>query len=209
MGHVIEKARQNEVAKRAHLTFFKHVVFENMETQPPTIIKTETYRIVGNNGRSLEQLIRRNGIPITTAPLSPGTFDFGEALATRYTFTLQGEEIINERAYFRIIFEPKEPRERLPTHTREDEGINRMTGVVLVDMEDFTVWKVEGRVDESFRKAGIFKLNHFELTFEQERKFDIMVPKTMIIVLNYSTLGFETHERRTYTYSDHADNRLH
>lgn len=208
MQRVIERAQHNERDKRAYLSFHKHVVFENMEAIPPTVMKSETYRIIGKDGLSLEQLIERNGKAVSNTPLVQGSLNFNEVLATRYTFELTGQQIINQRAYFTIVFEPREPHEDLPFNTREDEGINRMSGRVLVDIENLSVWKIEGKLIESFRKMGVFKLNDFSLTLEQEAKFGIVVPRTMVIVFNYSVFGFETHERRTYTYSNHEDSRL-
>lgn len=209
MKRVIEKALENEKIKRQYITYDKYQITEDLTENP--IKKTkETFNIYGDNGRPMERrtevnqrLVRERG--------KVSRLDFTDALANKYlprmVFTKLREEVIDGKGYFVISFKPKDSPDKLPTNDMWDRGINRSIGTLYIDMENFSIWKFESRITGSFSAYVVGQAEEFELNFEQEERFGVVVPKKTTYVIKYSFFWITTHEKRTSTYGNHRDLR--
>ena len=62
-------------------------------------------------------------------------------IVERFNFNLVGEQILNGRPSYQIAFAPKQPP--LPAHHTMDRVLNRLSGTVWVDAEEFEIAKAE------------------------------------------------------------------
>lgn len=202
MHIVIDKGEENEKIKRNHITYDKRMVTYNLKNNPPLVIESSVVEIYGDDNKSMERLKEQDGRPVRNARPKQGQFDFNRVLTERYDFNLEKEVFENGRGYYRISFQPKEPINKLPFENRFDEGINRMAGYLLVDMEKFYVKQLEGHLIQSFTKAlGIFEMRDFTLNLEQEEFEGAVVPKFMVVTYRYRVFR-ETYEKQEYFYSN-------
>ncbi|OGI98427.1 hypothetical protein A3H53_02140 [Candidatus Nomurabacteria bacterium RIFCSPLOWO2_02_FULL_40_10] len=212
MRHAIEKSLENEKLKRQFLTYKKYKKIENLKETPPDVEEI-VYDIYGLNGKPMERIVSEDGKSVKKQG-KQSEMDFTDSLATRYlprmNFHKTGEIIKNDRAYYIIRYEPRTTPDKLPANDRYDEGINRSSGQIYVDMETFQIWKLTAEITKKFSKAaGVFRLDNFMLEMEQEEKFGIMVPKRMTMTIDYTVLGiFRTYQRNTQTYGEHVDKRM-
>jgi len=62
-------------------------------------------------------------------------------IVDRFNFNLIGEETLNGRPSYQIAFAPKQPA--LPVHHTADRVLNRISGTVWVDAEEFEIARAE------------------------------------------------------------------
>jgi len=93
-------------------------------------------------------------------------------LAARYTFELQGREIIEGRPAFVVAFQPVGGK--LPAPTLKDRFLNKAAGRVWVDEEEFALVKVDVHLTDSVSVVGglVGKVHKFKLSFGRERTED-------------------------------------
>ncbi|OGN00524.1 MAG: hypothetical protein A3B91_01100 [Candidatus Yanofskybacteria bacterium RIFCSPHIGHO2_02_FULL_41_29] len=207
MKLVLEKGHENEKLKRDLIKYDKTITKSSLERNPPRVIETSVYEIYGLNGNSFEKLKERNGQQIRNARSETSKLNFNDILLKRFDFDLKGEELMDGRGYYIISFKPKEPINSLPFDDRMDEGINRMTGSLYIDMEKFYLKRLEGRLTNSFtRIMNIFEMKDFSIKFEQEEFEKIIVPKHLELTYRYRVILGETHERLEYSYNNRSLN---
>ncbi len=215
MEKVIEKSLENEKIKRQYVTYDKYQRIEDLTKQPPKI-KKESYRIYGENGYSMERLFEitdeNDKQRLVDEKSKQSKLDFNDMLAKKYlprmTFRKIREEIINGRGYFVITFEPKAPPDQLPSKDLYDNGINRSSGTIYIDMEKFYPWKFESKLVEGFSAYVVGQAEDFQISVEQEERFGIVVPKQVVYTIKYKFLWITTYERRISTYGNHRDLRV-
>jgi len=93
-------------------------------------------------------------------------------LATRYTFELQGREIIEGRPAFVVAFQPVGAK--LPAPTLKDRFLNKAAGRVWVDEEEFALVKADVHLTESVSVVGgvVGRVHKFNFSFGRERTED-------------------------------------
>lgn len=203
MGIVVEKAKENEKQKRDSVTYDKRVIKSNLQRNPPQILETSVYQVCGQKGQSFERLVEKDGRPVRNARPKMSMLDLNSILLERYDFNLEGEELKEGRWYYIISFKPKEPIEKLPFENRYDEGINRTSGQLYVDIEKFYLRQMDGKLTNTFPKAlGIFEMKDFTILFEQEEFEGVTVPSHLVLTYRYRVFWGETHEKLEYTYSN-------
>jgi hypothetical protein len=62
-------------------------------------------------------------------------------LAARFNFKLAGETNVSGRAAYQIAFEPKQPE--LPAHCLAERVLNRISGTLWIDAEEFEVARAQ------------------------------------------------------------------
>lgn len=203
MSIVIERAQENEKIKRSYTAYDKKVVKTNLQKNPPQTIETSVYQVYGEGGKSLEKLKERDRRPIRNARPEISMLDFNAILIERYNFNLEREELIEGRGYYVINFKPKEPIDKLPFEDRFDEGINRTTGHLYVDMEKFYLKSMEGRLISTFVKAlSIFEMKDFTIVFKQEEFEGVVVPSSLVLTYKYRVFWGDTYEKLEHTYEN-------
>lgn len=214
MEKVVEKSLENEKVKRQYITYDKYQQTEDL-TKKPTETKEEAYNIYGENGHSMERLFRvtdETGRQRSVKEKGKQSkLDFNNLLASKYLPRMIlrkiKEEVVDGRGYFVITFEPKAPPDQLPSEDLYDNGINRSSGIIYVDMEKFYPWKFESRLTTGFTAYLVGQAEDFQMNVEQEERFEVVVPKKVVYTVKYKFLWITTHERKTSTYGNHRDLR--
>jgi hypothetical protein len=73
-------------------------------------------------------------------------------LVAHYDFTLVGETPLNGRRAYRLAFQPKAPA--LPTHHIIDRFLNRISGTIWIDAEEFEIARAELRLGSEVDLLG-------------------------------------------------------
>ena len=74
---------------------------------------------------------------------------FNEELVARYTFTLEGEEQLRNRASYRVSFRPRAGH--LPVRRRIDHALNKARGTVWIDRETHEAARIEFELIDKVR----------------------------------------------------------
>lgn len=209
MKKVAEKAAENEKIKRDYLTYDKTVTKYDMRGGFSKARGVETFRVYGEHGKSMEKMTEKNGRKINTKP-EESELDFGRIMAERFDFSFKEQVLINGRGYFVINFKPKTPINKLPFNNDMDECINRMSGVLYIDVEKLYMYRLQGRLMSPFKKGpfGLLNIKGFSLRVEQEEKFGVIVPKYIEITLIGRVVFSDLNEGHVYTYSNHASKKI-
>jgi hypothetical protein len=90
----------------------------------------------------------------------------------RFNYKLVGEETLNGRPSYQIAFAPKQPA--LPAHHTADRVLNRISGTVWVDAEEFEIAKAEFSLDSEVQFLGgvIGCLKKLDFTLTRTRMDD-------------------------------------
>jgi hypothetical protein len=65
-------------------------------------------------------------------------------LVARFDFKLAGQDVVNQRPAYQIAFEPKDPEP--PIHRMIDRLVNRLSGTLWIDADEFEVARAEIRL---------------------------------------------------------------
>lgn len=215
MERVVEKSLENEKIKRQYITYDKYQTTEDLTKQPSKITQ-EFFNVYGENGNSTERrfaIIDEDGKQKSVKEKGKkSNLDFSTMLADKYlprmTFHKVREEVINDRGYFVITFEPRVPPDKLPSNDLYDKGINRSSGTIYVDMEKFYPWKFDSKLTSDFSAYLLGHAEDFQIHVEQEEQFGVVVPKEVIYTIKYKVLWITTYETKTSTYGNHRDLRI-
>ena len=73
-------------------------------------------------------------------------------LAARFAFRLEGQLSINGRAAYQIAFAPRNPEP--PIHHLADRLLNRISGTIWIDLQEFEIAKAEVRLSSEINLLG-------------------------------------------------------
>ncbi len=180
-AHAVERAqRQRESdADLAFESTFESVV-ENLDGDLQ-VEKTEleTYRQYSLEGVIYEELIARDGEPLTEddtrdelerkedlaqdvrerlekgedpEPEDDNRVEFNDDFVSRFQFTVESEEIVNGHRCWVLYLEPREGD--LPVRRNMDRALNKSTGRIWIAKDDYGVAQVEFEMAESVRIWG-------------------------------------------------------
>lgn len=92
-------------------------------------------------------------------------------LVQRFRFTTTGQETVNGRSAYVLVFEPKP---NLPVKSLTDRFINQMAGTVWIDAEDFEIARAEVHLQSEISLWGGFvgTLRHCRYTLDRTRLAD-------------------------------------
>jgi hypothetical protein len=93
-------------------------------------------------------------------------------LVARYDFTVIGQEAINGRQAYKLKFRPKSPE--LPVHHIVDRLLNRITGTIWIDSEEYEVARANIFLGQEINLLGgvIGSLKHLAYTVTRTRMSD-------------------------------------
>ena len=92
-------------------------------------------------------------------------------LVQRFHFTLSGQQILNGRKAYVLVFEPKP---NLPVKNLTDRFVNQMAGTAWIDAEDFEIARAEIHLQGEVTLWGglVGTLKHCRYTLERTRLAD-------------------------------------
>lgn len=189
-------AEDNKI-KAERLTYRKRYTEEDVEYRgnkivPKKVVKEELYQVYSTNGIWYEELIARNGKPSRPKDSQPRLADLRPVLEDilgkpRYNYTLEGIASLLDKDVYSISFEPRHPSfqpEAEPDAPLKDEVaneiINNLSGAIYVDVEDYSIIRVEAhlaKIRSPIRIKAVGIVYIFDVTLEQ-KKFahdDIMI----------------------------------
>lgn len=203
MARTIAATRTDTAAWHARITLLKHRTIEK-DSEPKT---TWDFLVYGANGRTTEQLKRRDGVPTPDEPAQPVGVDILRIITERaacYTFAFAKVRTgaHNGRPVYILTFTP---RTSSCSFNGDEERIAMLTaGTVWVDRERFCIWKLEGELSKPITKRIIFtvgSISSCSIEFEQIAIGELVIPSRLTTVVEYgSILKKKTVERRTVTY---------
>ncbi len=224
MREVISRGTQNENLKRSSLIYKKTIRTYDLKKNP-SISKTtgdpdknikpydvKIYQITNNpKGKAPERLIEEDGMKKNQIEDSGlDIADLYSEIPKRYRFYLQGQEVINDRAYYIIRFESRFLRDKNTNISDDDiieKGMNRMEGTMHIDVKDFYLSELDGIMVSGFRKFLVINAHGFSIKVWQEVFSGIAVVHKIQVDKNYSVFGVDSYYRSIYEYSDYKDLR--
>jgi len=167
VGDIMDRALAHSEWQREerfeHRLLARQVIIEKKldDDKNATETSTKIYRIYPVDGHSFDDLIERNGEPVSEEEREDRKKSFREEIAkppeerdkdetdirfnrelmSRYQAKLAGKEKIKGRMAWVIRFWPKEGK--LPVNRRIDHALNNSRGRVWVDDEDYGILRVE------------------------------------------------------------------
>jgi len=175
--------------ERKGLSYNQRVVTDKL--QPDGSLKEreeKVYQVAPVKGEPTPKLIEKNGNPPSSSDLkeeaahrkkqqeaskkrsdSENSIELNEELAGRYDFKMLAEDEVGGRPAYVLSFKPKS--QNLPVRRKIDYALNRLSGKVWVDTEDFEITKGEMHVNGSAQIwwGLVASLRQFSLVFEQTR----------------------------------------
>ena len=220
---VIARLRQVEDQKsRENYTFTLDFFVEKLGDDGRVTEREESvYEPVWVDGARVPRLVRKNGQPLSAKDLEreqkrmrdlradsrrkpqDEAFRLDHELVSRYQAEVAGLETIDGRAAYVLRFQPKSGE--LPERRRIDRLLNRLAGTVWVDVQEYEVVRVEGRLRAPVTWAWglLATVERLDFVIEQVRLDDTTwMPKrtdaTYLARWVLSTL----HQRQRSTWSD-------
>ena len=93
-----------------------------------------------------------------------------EELLTRYSLTVAGRVVLQGRSTLEITFSPKDPP--APVHRPLDRLLNRGTGTIWVDEEDYELARADLRLTEPVNLIILGTIDNLSFHFERTRSPD-------------------------------------
>lgn len=163
----VQRAEQAEArSDQAGYTYTKITLTEEFDSAGRVKERKEkVYRVYFKQGETLLRLVSVNGKPPGAADLkklsenetnvrqllgpSKSRKPAGDnrenfltpEIVARFQFTLEGEKEVNGRRAYQIGFQPKSPE--LPVHRMIDRLLNRLSGKIWIDAEEFEIAHAE------------------------------------------------------------------
>ncbi len=184
----------DELVKKPY-TYTKLTVIEELDAAGNVKEREQkVYNVVFQSGSSYLKLIEVNGhapaeadrkkqaekeINLTKltgdhkgAKASPSDNILTPELVARYNFTVIAQESINGRQAYKLKFRPKSPE--LPVHHIVDRLLNRITGTIWIDSEEFEVARANIFLGQEINLLGgvIGSLKHLAYTVTRTRMSD-------------------------------------
>ena len=199
MIRAIENAKENEIQKRQHITYNKRVLKRDLDTKK--VIEEKVFRVFGQNGKSMEQLIEENKKSQKNKRIEQSNDNLVENLTARCDFTLTDTKIVDGVAYFIVSFKPK--NELPKAKNRNEKALDHSSGEILIEIDGLRIKKIHSWSTKSFWGEVFVWVSNYSVEIEQEEKFGIMVPKSMRV--RYKI--YLVNEELEYTYENHEDLR--
>lgn len=202
---VITKARDNETAKRARLTYKKIYEVYNLDNNEQVIDRDKKEVVLIEPG-GMERLVEKNDKPVKGGRSSSQKFDMIrvlEAMVKLDDFNVSKIEMVDNRPHYVIDFKPR-PGQRANGDVEEDV-IVRSEGVIYIDIEKFYIKRLSAWMTRPYSRAwGMFNLSRANIEMVEEEFGGIVVMRSATIVDRYwSILKGTVFEKQTYTYQDY------
>ena len=214
MQQVLTEARRNDEAKQHNLTFKRKKEVFVLDKQ--FIVKSrkqeEVARIMPRNGKSVEEIIERDGRP-SNQRSEPGRFDvnIGELLAEvpKHVDFILNDTLSVDEDETRYLTLSMRPKVNPPRNRDRDDTFNALVGTMWIDLESPFIKKLDIRTSKriSWGWFGFVTLHNLFIEFEAKKRPDLMnivVVESYIATYHYSIAGIDTYERAVYTYSDYG-----
>jgi len=165
-----EKARKvKDEKEEKQLSYTERLVTDKL--QPDGGLKDreeKIYQVAPVNGEPTPKLVRKNGKPPSPSDLKEeedllrkerevsrerngsdveNTIELNEELVGKYEYSTLGEEVIRGRPVYLLSFKPKS--KSLPVRRKIDYLLNRISGKVWIDQEDYAIARVDSHLTES------------------------------------------------------------
>ncbi len=220
---VIARLRQVEEQKsREHYTYTLHFVVEKLADDGSVKDREESvYEPAWVDGARVPRLVRKNGRPLSANELEQErrrardlradsrkkpqeeAFRLDHELVSRYQAEVTGLETIDGHAAYALRFQPRSGE--LPERRRIDRLLNHLAGTVWVDVRDYEVVRVEGRLREPVTWAwGVLAtVEKLDFVIEQVRLDDATwMPKRIDASYLGRVVFSALHQRQRSTWSD-------
>ena len=189
MNLAINKIATDNHLKAERVTYKKKYIEEDVEYWgnkiiPKKQIRAELYRVYYQNGFWYEELIEKNGKTPNSKDVQPRLADVRPVMEDilgkpRYNYTLNGVVGLNDKDVYSIGFEPRLSSLQPTTNNNaslEDkvanEIINNLSGIIYVDMDDYSIKRVEAHLTKTvsplrIKVIGIAYI--FDVTVDQQK----------------------------------------
>lgn len=189
--------------ERQKIVYVKTRTMLNLRESPPAVTDTRYWNMWYRDGASWQRLYEVNGTELADEPLENPGPDAAEYLPERFDYAWAHPIVqdVDGHPCYAISFRPR--RSGPKPQSREELVLSRMAGMVYVDRDKGFIRRLEGELPEPFRHKLVSKVNSVVFRFRQRLQNDLVVFDEMVLEINYAVLGFEFHERYTYSYHNY------
>jgi hypothetical protein len=174
IGKAVDRAQVAEKQPgQKDFTYTKVSVTEELDARGNVKERKEkVYRVYFQKGATYARLVEVNGKPTGQADMKTQSDNeattrqvLGDAkptkgeksfltpeVAARFDFRLAGQEQINGRPAYQVIFTPKSPEP--PVHAIIDRLINRISGTVWIDAQEFEIARADLKLGSEVNLLG-------------------------------------------------------
>jgi hypothetical protein len=210
---VIKKTSENETKKKLELSYERtYLAYELRDDgQREREINNEVVQI---DFGGKENLIMKKGKPVNSTEQKPTgkKFDFISVLNSMVKlseFDTLKIESINNRPHYVISFRPKK---NVKAANDIEEIIIRSEGIIKVDAEKFQITSFDAKMSKLYSKrivgVPVFTLEKANIKLEQEELWNIMVTRSIIIIIKYSHLFGESYQNWEYKYNKYTYRKI-
>lgn len=195
---------QLDIASGTALRFRKEWMEEDTSNPGEVRLKhSKKWDIVGIGIRFRQTLVQLDGKPVSNSIAEAKTQDPRREILARHMLEVTDPCAveIEGRPHWQITFRPRTDGVQ-PSGEDEDDLLNRMSGIMYIDALSWFVRSATGIMKTPFSVDIVGRVNYADLWFEQDEVNGVIITRTVVSDVSYSSWGRQHSKRIIYRYLD-------